>query len=241
MKTIVLADDEPIVRMDLTDMLSSQDYTVVGAASDGFDAVELCRCHHPDIVLLDVHMPVFNGLTAAQTIVDENLAGCVLLLTAFSDRDIVEKATEVGVSGYLLKPIEPGALRPAIEVAWAQSQRLRLSAQARREAEEKSEELQLIERARAYVAKQQNISGEEAYAFLRSTAMDRRCSVASVAKALLAERDSTTRTINKAKAVLMEERHFSESAAYQYICRQAEHLAISPEAYARSILRKQNK
>ena len=186
-------------------------------------------------------MPVFDGLTAAQTITEENLAGCVLLLTAFSDRDIVEKATEVGVSGYLLKPIEPGALRPAIEVAWAQSQRLRLSTQATREAKEKSEELQLIERARTYIAKKQNISGEEAYAFLRSTAMDRRCSIASIAKALLAERDSSTRTINRAKAVLMEERRLSESAAYQYICQQAEHLAISPESYARSILRKQNK
>ena len=119
-RTAAVLDDEPLTRMDLRDMLTEQGFDVVGEAADGFDAVELCRekhpdvvlmdvlCRekHPDVVLMDVKMPVFDGLTASETILTENLADCVVLLTAFSDGGIVECAGQAGVTGYLVKPID---------------------------------------------------------------------------------------------------------------------------------------
>ena len=105
-RTAAVLDDEPLTRMDLRDMLTEQGFDVVGEAADGFDAVELCREKHPDVVLMDVKMPVFDGLTASETILTENLADCVVQLTAFSDGGIVESAGQAGVTGYLVKPID---------------------------------------------------------------------------------------------------------------------------------------
>ena len=99
MKTVIIADDEPITRMDLCDMVQELGFQVLGQAADGFDAIELCRETHPDVVLMDVKMPIFDGLTASETILSEDLAGCVVLLTAFSDREIISRATAAGVTG----------------------------------------------------------------------------------------------------------------------------------------------
>ena len=132
-RTAVVVDDEPITRLDLVQMLEEMGFEVAGDAADGFDAIELCRLHHPDVVLMDIQMPVFDGLTASETIISEDLGGCVVLLTAFGQRDIVERANRIGVTGYLVKPIEQRMLLPTIEVALAQSRRLR---QSRREAEQ---------------------------------------------------------------------------------------------------------
>ena len=110
MNTVVIVDDEPITRMDLSDMLRELGFTVAGEAADGFDAIELCRSLRPDVVLMDVRMPVFDGLTATETILEEDLAGCVILLTAFSDREIIDRASRAGVTGYLVKPIDQKSL-----------------------------------------------------------------------------------------------------------------------------------
>ena len=99
MISVAVIDDEPITRMDIAGMLKDLGYSVVGEAGDGFDAVALCRAKHPDVVLMDVKMPVFDGLSASKVILDEDLAGSVVLLTAFSDEEIVKKAGEIGVSG----------------------------------------------------------------------------------------------------------------------------------------------
>ncbi|MEG2074767.1 MAG: response regulator, partial [Angelakisella sp.] len=121
MHTAIVVDDEPITRMDLSDMLREQGFSVVGEASDGFDAIELCRSLSPDVVLMDIRMPVFDGLSASETILSEELAGCVVLLTAFSSKELVERANQIGVTGYLVKPVEERLLLPTIEVALAQS------------------------------------------------------------------------------------------------------------------------
>ena len=102
-RTAVGVDDEPITRLDLVQMLEEMGFEVAGDAADGFDAIELCRLHHPDVVLMDIKMPVFDGLTASETIISEDLGGCVVLLTAFRDRELIDRASAIGVTGYLVK------------------------------------------------------------------------------------------------------------------------------------------
>ena len=111
---IVIVDDEPIIRMDLKEILESRGYQVVGEAADGFDAVELCRTHVPDLVLLDIKMPLMDGLSAAQIIHEQGLAGSIVFLTAYSDSSYIEGAKTSGVSGYLVKPVDEKALVPCI-------------------------------------------------------------------------------------------------------------------------------
>ena len=113
-RTAVVVDDEPITCMDVAEMLREMGFDVVGEAADGFDAVELCRVHRPDLVLMDARMPVFDGLTASKTILEKHYCNCIVLLTAYQDRDMIEKATKAGVSGYLVKPIDQTRLQPAI-------------------------------------------------------------------------------------------------------------------------------
>ena len=108
-RTAVVVDDEPITCMDVAEMLREMGFDVVGEAADGFDAVELCRVHRPDLVLMDARMPVFDGLTASKTILEKHYCNCIVLLTAYQDRDMIEKATKAGVSGYLVKPIDQTA------------------------------------------------------------------------------------------------------------------------------------
>ena len=134
-------------------------------------------------------MPVFDGLSAAEIILKEDLAGSVILLTAFSDEEIVKKAGEIGVSGYLVKPVEQRLLRPAIEVAMAQSARLRESRWETEAARRKLEESKLIARAQSVYAKKEGVSESEAYQTLRKTAMDKRLPLAIIAKAYLEQED----------------------------------------------------
>ena len=122
---VLIADDEPIVRLDLRGMLEEHGFAVAGEAADGFDAVEGCRALAPDVALLDVRMPIFDGLEAAHTIVSEALAGCVVLLTAFGDREYIERAKEIGVAGYLVKPVDERQLAPTLEMAIASGARVR--------------------------------------------------------------------------------------------------------------------
>ncbi|MBQ4157079.1 MAG: response regulator [Clostridia bacterium] len=149
MKRIVIAEDEPIACMDLSENLKDLGCDVVGTAADGFDAVELCREHRPDVVLMDVNMPVFDGLSAAETIIEEDLAGCVVLLTAFSDKSIIERAKRAGITAYLVKPVNPQMLLPSIEVAYAQSQLLRKSREETEKAKKKMEDDRKIRKAQA--------------------------------------------------------------------------------------------
>ena len=185
MHTVVVVDDEPITRMDVTGMLLELGYDVVGEAADGFDAVSLCQAKHPDVVLMDVNMPIFDGLTASDIIITENLAGCVVLLTAFNDDEIIDKASKIGVTGYLVKPVEQRRIKPAIEVALAQSEKLRTSKRETEKAQKQLEDSRLIARAQAIIAKKEKCTESEAYAMLRSMAMDKRVSMAILAKAVL--------------------------------------------------------
>ena len=184
-RTTVIVDDEPVTRMDLADMLEEAGFRVAGEAGDGFDAVELCEEKRPDVVLMDVKMPVFDGLTAAETILSRELAGCVVLLTAFQDREIVERAGRIGVTGYLAKPIDPRCLLPTLELALAQSERLQGSREQTRLVRQQMEDDRLVHRAQRAMARRMGCTEEEAYHKMRRMAMDKRVTVASLARRLL--------------------------------------------------------
>ena len=148
---VIIADDEPITRMDIKEILEDAGYEVVEEAADGFDAVEACKKHHPDLVLMDVKMPLLDGLSAAQIIMDEQLADTVIMLTAYSESGFVDEAKNVGVAGYLVKPIDEKSLVPSIELAVARSRDLK---KLRRDIEKVSERLEnrgIIEKAKGQV------------------------------------------------------------------------------------------
>ena len=115
--TVVIAEDELITRMDIGEILEVAGYKVVGLAKDGLEAVDFCRKEKPDLAILDIKMPLLGGLEATKIIKKENLAKCVVLLTAFSDAEYIEKARDLGVMTYLVKPFDESTLIPAIEIA----------------------------------------------------------------------------------------------------------------------------
>lgn len=233
-KTVILVDDEPITRMDVSDMLQELGFDVVGEGADGFDAIELCRAKHPNIALMDIKMPIFDGLAASETILSENLADCVVLLTAFSDQDIVSRASEAGVTGYLVKPIDQASLLPTLEVAYAQSLRLRESRKEAADARRRIQEDRQIHKAQQYIAKTQNCSTNEAYRTMRKTAMDKRISVAMLAERILlqASRDDS---ISEVKAYLIRQKKMTDERAYQYIVNYGKTHGLSTEQAAKEL------
>lgn len=236
-KTAIVVDDEPIIRLDLSQMLEELGLTVVGDAADGFDAVEACRLHAPDVVLLDLNMPVFDGLSAAEAIISESLAGAVVAVTAFADPPFIERAVEIGVTGYIVKPIEQRLLLPAIEVALAQSARLRAAQNDVQAAEKKLAGLRHIDHAKALLAKEKQITETEAYRELQQMAMAKRCSMAQLAETLV-ERSTGRATINDAKALLMKKRGLSEQNAHALLAKLAGQEKKSLAEIARTVVNK---
>lgn len=234
--TAIVVDDEPITRLDLRQMLEEMDFSVIGDAADGFDAIDLCRRHHPDVVLMDIRMPVFDGMTASETIISEDLAGCVVILTAFRDRELIERANRIGVTGYLIKPVEERLLLPTLEVAMAQAQRLREARRETAEMKKKIEEQKLIDRAKILLSRKEGVSEGEAYRRLQRLAMEKRRTLASIARAVVAQ-ESGREAIRKAKELLMKSSPLSEPEAYRIITDLSQEKKIPPEEAARRILR----
>lgn len=232
---VVIVDDEPISRMDFTGIMEDAGYQVVGQCADGFDAVELCRSAHPDIVLMDIRMPVFDGLSAAETIIAEQLAGSVILLTAFADSEFIERAKRIGVSGYLVKPVEERSLIPAIEIAAAQSQRYAAAVAQTEAAQAKLTEKNLVDRAKAIIAKRDHIAESEAYARMQKLCMNKRMPMAELAK-LVVNSGENRSLIEQAKKILMRRYDIGESAAFKRIRATAERNHCSAEEIAQKII-----
>lgn len=184
-KKVVIADDEPITRMDLKEILEDSGYEVVGEASDGFDAVELCRKYSPDLVLMDIKMPLLDGLNASKIIQEENLADCVVLLTAYSGPEFIEKAKKIGAMGYIVKPVDEKSLIPTLEVAIAKGKEFKKIKTDIEKVNQKLEERKVIEKAKGILMNRDNISEQDAYNTLRKLSMDKRCSMRSIAEAII--------------------------------------------------------
>jgi two-component system, response regulator PdtaR len=182
---ILVVDDEALLRLDLSEMLIERGHDVVGEADNGADAIRLARELHPDLIMMDVKMPGMSGLEAAKTIGEEQLAP-VLLLTAYSQQDVVEQATDSGVMAYLVKPIREEELTPAIEIAlnrWNYYQEL---ARELDKAKDDLETRRLLDRAKGILMDQHGFSEHDAFQAMQKLSMDRRLSLKAVAQAVLA-------------------------------------------------------
>jgi response regulator NasT len=181
---IVVAEDEAIIRMDIAEMLVEEGYAVVEQVSNGAEAIEAVARHQPDVAILDIKMPVLDGISAAKVIVDEHGCG-VVLLTAFSQRELIEEAREAGAYSYVVKPFERSDLVPAVEMAAA---RAIDSRRLRDEVSELRGQLaarKTIERAKGLLADRHGLGEDDAFAFLRRTAMNERSTMLDVAERVL--------------------------------------------------------
>ena len=148
MRRLIIADDEPIIRKDLRKILEEHGFLVVGEASDGFDAIEICRNNKPDLVLMDVNMPFLDGINAAGLIMNENLASSVVLISEKSDTETINRAKEAGVMGYLVKPIDKAMLLTSIEIAIANGEKIKKIKHEYDEMKENLNNRKIIERAK---------------------------------------------------------------------------------------------
>ena len=237
MRTAIVVDDEPITKMDITEILQEAQFDVIASASDGFDAVNLCRLHNPDIVLIDIKMPLFDGLSAAEVIIQDDLAGCVVIITAFSNMEFIERAKQIGVTGYLVKPVEERLIIPTLEIAFAQSKRYNQSVADVKELSRKLEERKLIDRAKIIVSKSDNISEGNAYTQMRKMSMDKRCSMAEIAS-MIVSGGSGKSIIEKAKKYLTKTYGISDDKAYKKLKEYSANHKCSLELAAMKLLNK---
>ena len=179
---ILVAEDEALIRMDLVEMLIEAGYEVVAEASDGAQAIELAQLHKPDLAILDVKMPILDGISAAEKII---AIAPVLMLTAFSQRELVERARDAGVMAYVVKPFSIGDLVPAIEIAISRHLQMRTLADEVADLHERLETRKTIDRAKGILMQALNLSEPEAFSWIQRAAMDRRLTMKQVAEAVI--------------------------------------------------------
>ena len=181
---VVIADDDPIIRMDLREMLTGLEYLVVGEAGDGQSAVNLARELRPDLVIMDIRMPEMDGIEAARALTAEDIAP-VLLLTAYSEPDLVQRATQAGVIGYLVKPFREAQLGPAIDVTLSRFREFRQVRTELGNVKEALDARKVIERAKGLLMERYSLTEPEAFRRIQKRSMDTRRSMKEIAEAIL--------------------------------------------------------
>lgn len=184
MTRIVIAEDEAIIRLDLREMLEEEGYSVVGEAGRGDQAVALVEELRPDLVILDIKMPGMDGLEAARQICEKGICG-VLMLTAFSQREVVEQARDAGALAYLVKPFQKTELVPAIELASARHREMRALSDEVAELGERLEVRKLLDRAKGRLLDEFKMTEADAFAHIQRTAMTMRTTMRTIAEAIL--------------------------------------------------------
>jgi AmiR/NasT family two-component response regulator len=187
-RRVLVAEDEALIRLDLKEMLEEEGYDVVGEAADGKEAVRLAEELRPDLVILDVKMPVLDGISAAEQIVAKAIAP-VVMLTAFSQRDLVERAVEAGAMAYLVKPFAKSDLLPTIEVAVSRHAQLAALTQEVADLQERLETRKVVDRAKSRLQEDRGMSEPEAFRWIQKTSMDRRTSMRHVAEGVVSGTD----------------------------------------------------
>lgn len=228
--TVMIADDESIIRMDIIEELSDAGFSVVGEASDGFDAIECCREKRPDVALIDINMPVIDGLNVARTILSENLVKAVVMITAYNGEKHMQEAGSIGVGGYIVKPLKENSVIPAIHIALAQSRHLRQANASATQARQEVDDRRIIDRAKGLLAQQLNCSESEALRRMQRECMRKGSRLIAYAKTILqANQDDA---VQKAKSILMQRYHLSENAAFHRIRDKSEreHISLSEAA-----------
>ena len=182
---VVVAEDEALIRLDLVELLGEAGYAVVGQASNGEQAVELTLDLKPDLVIMDVKMPVMDGLSAAEEIGKQRLCP-VIMLTAFSQAELVERARDAGVMAYIVKPFTAADLSPAIDIALSRWRELKLLEQEVADLGDALETRKAVERAKGVLMKKLKLTESDAFRWIQKTAMDRRLGMREVAEAVIA-------------------------------------------------------
>ena len=189
-RRILVAEDETLIRMDLVEMLTGAGYSVVAEAKNGEEAISLAREHKPDLAILDVKMPILDGISAAQEIIS---IAPVLMLTAFSQKELVDRARDAGVMAYVVKPFSINDLVPAMEIAMSRHKQMVSLADEVAELHERLEVRKLIDRAKGILMAALNLSEPEAFSWIQKAAMDRRLSMKEIALAVISPTDAPER------------------------------------------------
>jgi len=183
-RTVVVAEDEALIRLDIVEMLREAGYAVVGEAGDGEQAVALAEEHKPDLVVMDIKMPVLDGISAAERIVSARIAP-VVLLTAFSQRELVERARDAGAMAYVVKPFTSADLLPALEIAASRHAEIRALESEVAGLGERFETRKLVDRAKGLLQTSYGLSEPEAFRWIQKTSMDKRLTMREVATAVI--------------------------------------------------------
>ncbi|WP_238992364.1 ANTAR domain-containing response regulator [Jiangella ureilytica] len=192
-RRVLVAEDESLIRLDLIEMLGEEGYEVVGEAADGASAVRLAEEHRPDLVVMDVKMPVLDGISAAARIVEQRIAP-VLILTAFSQRDLVERAREAGAMAYLVKPFSKADLVPAIEMALSRHEEITQLENEVADLNDRLETRKLVDRAKGILQTRYGLSEPDAFRWIQKAAMDKRTSMREVARVVLSDAEGESKS-----------------------------------------------
>ena len=189
MRKIIVVDDEPITRMDICEILKEANYDVVAQAGDGFDAIEQSRKHKPDFVIMDVKMPILDGLKAAKVITEEKLSRGIVLLTAYSNKEFIEEAKNIGIIGYIVKPIDEKSFIPNLEIIFNKQEEFEKLEKKYLKTSQKLEDRKKIDSAKSILMKTRNFTENEAYEYIRTLSMNKRCDMGKIADIIILSGD----------------------------------------------------
>lgn len=189
MRKIIVVDDEPITRMGICEILREANYEVVAEAGDGFDAIEQSRKYKPDFVIMDVKMPILDGLKAAKIITENKLSRGVVLLTAYSNKEFIEEAKNIGIIGYIVKPIDEKSFIPNLEIIFNKQEEFEKLEKKYIKTSQKLEDRKKIDIAKSILMKMRNFTEEEAYEYIRTLSMNKRCDMGKIANVIILSGD----------------------------------------------------
>ena len=184
---VLVAEDEALIRLDLVELLTDEGFEVIGQAADGEEAVDLARKLQPDLVIMDVKMPRMDGIAAAQSIAEERIAP-IVMLTAFSQRDLVERARDAGAMAYVVKPFDASDVIPAIEIAIGRFAEIKAIEEELASLEDRFESRKIIDQAKGVLQEGLGLSEPEAFRWIQKTAMDLRKSMREVAEGVISHK-----------------------------------------------------